>query len=331
MEDEIFDTIIIGGGPAGCAAAVYAARKSLKTLLITESFGGQSIMSDDIQNWIGELHISGFDLAKKLEAHIRAYQNVLTIKSPEKAIDLETVQCPPDEKRFCDFKVKTNKGKYIGRSIILATGARHRKLQVVGEEEYANKGLSYCSICDAPLFAGKKVAVIGGGNSGLEAVQDLLPYTAEIYLLEMSNSIRGDQTTLGEIKKNPKLKEIILNAQTLEIIGDTLVTGIRFKDLVSGVEKILQVGGIFIAVGSTPNSEFTKNLVQLDPHRQVMVNIKNATTSHPGIFAAGDVTDDPYKQNNIAVGDGVRAALSAYQYLLSRQKRSPAEEEVLTG
>ncbi|MBI3103462.1 FAD-dependent oxidoreductase [Candidatus Daviesbacteria bacterium] len=326
MEGEIFDTIIIGGGPAGCAAAVYTARKSLKTLLITQAFGGQSIMSDDIQNWIGEVHISGLDLAKKLEAHVRAYPNILTVKSPEKAIGLETVQCPPGEIRFCDFKVKTDKGEYIGKSIILAAGARHRKLQVPGEDRYENKGISYCSTCDAPLFAGKKVAVVGGGNSGLEAVQDLFPYATEIYLLEMGNSIRGDVSTLEETKKHPKLKEIILNAQTLEIIGETLVTGIKFKDLVSGTQNLLKVNGVFIAVGSVPNSEFVKNVVQLDAHGQVMVNIKNAATSHPGIFAAGDVTDDPYKQNNIAVGDGVRAGLSAYQYLLNRQKKSPAEE-----
>lgn len=326
MMEGKFDTIIIGGGPAGCAAAVYTARKRLRTLLITESFGGQSIISDDIQNWIGEPHISGVELAKKLEAHVRSHPEMVEVKQPEKVLQIKTVNID-DPKRFCDFEAKTDKGSYVGKSIIVASGARRRRLNIPGEEKFEGKGVAYCSICDAPLFANRKVAVIGGGNAGLEAAQDLLAFASEITLLEHGDSIRGDTATFEEIKKNPKLKEVILNAQALEVTGDTLVTGLKYKDRLSAEEKVLEIGGVFVEIGSVPNSEIVKDLVQLDEHSQIMVNFRHATTSHPGIFAAGDVTDDPYKQNNISSGDGIKAALAAYNYLLSREKRSPAEEK----
>lgn len=309
-----FDVIIIGGGPAAVAAGVYAARKQLKTLLITESFGGQSIVSDDIQNWIGEIHISGLDLAKKLEAHVRSYPDVLEVKSPEKVVSVST-----------SFEVTTDKGVYKSKTVIVASGARRRKLGIPGEDKFEGRGVAFCSTCDAPLFRDKKVAVVGGGNAGLEAVQDLFPYALEITLMDGGPSLKGDPSTLDEIKKNPKLKEVILNAKSKEIIGETLVTGLKYE--VDGQEKLLEVGGIFVEIGSLPNSEIVKDLVQINDHGEIMINAKHATTSHPGVFAAGDVTDDPYKQNNISAGDGVRAALAAYNYLLNREKKSPAEEK----
>ncbi len=322
---DVYDTIVIGGGPAGCAAVVYAARKRMRSILITESFGGQSIVSDDIQNWISEPHISGLELAKKLETHIRSYPDVVEVKMPEKVVEIKSIAC--SEERICDFEVKTDKGSYPAKTVILASGARRRKLGIPGEDKFEGKGVAFCSTCDAPLFRDKKVAVVGGGNSGLEAVYDLFPYALEIYLLEYGETLRGDPATIEEIKKNPKLKEIILNAQPLEIIGETLVTSIRYKDRQTKEEKVLEVGGIFVEIGSVPNSEMVKNLVQLDDHKQVVINSKHATTSHPGIFAAGDVTDDPYKQNNISAGDAVKAALAAYNYLLKRGKQSPAAEK----
>lgn len=322
---EPFDVIIIGGGPAGVAAAVYTARKKLKILLITESFGGQSIVSDDIQNWIGETHISGLDLAKKLEAHMRSYPDTVEVKSSEKAVGVKSIQC--NEDRICDFEITTDKGVYKSKTVILASGAGRRKMDIPGEDKFEGKGVAYCSTCDAPLFRDKKVAVVGGGNAGLEAVQDLFPYASEIYLIERGETLRGDPATIEKIKKNSKLKQIILNAQTLEVLGDSLVTGIKYKDLKTGEEKTLGVGGIFVEIGSVPNSEIVKDLVQLDDHGQIMVNFQHATTSHPGVFAAGDVTNDPYKQNNISAGDGVRAALAVYSYLLNREKKSPAEEK----
>lgn len=321
----LYDIIIIGGGPAAVAAAVYTARKRLKTLVITESFGGQSIVSDDIQNWIGEPHISGFDLAKKLEAHVRAFSDMVEIKMPERVAKVETLKCT--EGRVCDFTVTTEQGnKYDGKAVILAAGARRRKLGVPGEEQLNGKGVAYCSTCDAPLFSGKKVAVIGGGNAGLEAVVDLFQYASEVYLMEYGESLKGDPVTQEEIKKNPKLKEIILNAQTVEVLGDKFVSGIKYKDQKTNEEKTLAVEGVFVEIGSVPNSEMVKDLVELDKYGQVKIDSKHASTSHPGIFAAGDITDDPYKQNNVSVGDAVKAALAAYAYLQQREKTSPAAD-----
>lgn len=321
----MYDVIIIGGGPAAAAAAVYTARKRLKTLVITESFGGQSIVSDDIQNWIGEIHISGFDLAKKLEAHVRSFPDMVEIKMPERAAKVETLKCS-EPGRICDFTVTTEQGnKYDGKAVILAAGARRRKLSVSGEDQLSGKGVAYCSTCDAPLFSGKKVAVIGGGNAGLEAVVDLFPYASEVYLMEYGEALKGDPVTQEEIKKNPKLKGIILNAQTVEVLGDKFVSGIKYKDRKTNEEKILAVDGIFVEIGSVPNSEMVKDLVELDKYGQVKIDSKHASTSYPGIFAAGDITDDPYKQNNISVGDAVKAALAAYAYLQQREKISPIQ------
>ncbi len=321
----LYDVIIIGGGPAAVAAAVYTARKKLKSLLITDSFGGQSIVSDDIQNWIGDTHISGIDLAKKLEAHVRSYTEVLEIKTSEKVMEVKSVKCEEAE-RICDFEVKTDKGSYNCKAVVVAAGARRRRMGIPGEDQFEGKGVAFCSTCDAPLFGGKKVAVVGGGNAGLEAAQDLFKYAQEVYILEFGDKLKGDPVTVDEIKQNPKLKEIILNAKTLEVLGDKFVTGIKYQDTKTNEEKTLEVGGIFVEIGSVPNSEMVKDLVQLDPHGQIMINFQHARTSHPGVFAAGDITDDPYKQNNISVGDGVRAALSAQAYLQNREKTSPAAE-----
>lgn len=319
----LYDIIIIGGGPAGAAAAVYTARKKLKTLLLTESFGGQSIVSDDIQNWIGEQHISGFDLAKKMEEHVRAFPDAVEIKMPELANRVRAISSESSA-RANDFEVATDQGGvYEGKAVIVTSGARRRKLNVPGEEKFNGKGVAYCSTCDAPLFAGKRVVVVGGGNAGLEAVQDLFPYAAEVVLLIRGDALKGDQVVQEEIKKNPKLA-IVFNAEIQEILGDQFVSGVRYKDNKTNEEKTLEAGGVFVEIGSVPNSEIVKGLVDIDQWGQVVVNAKHATTSTPGIFAAGDVTDDPYKQNNISVGDGVRAALAAYNYLLQRKKESPA-------
>src|SRR3989344_788084 len=310
----LYDLIIIGGGPAGAASAVYAARKKLKTLLLTESFGGQSVVSDDIQNWIGEQHISGFDLAKKMEDHIRSFGDAVEIKMPEFA---QSVKKAGD-----NFKIITDQGEYETKAVILAIGASRRKLNVPGEQKFEGKGVVYCSTCDAPLFEGKTVAVIGGGNAGLEAVVDLFAYAPKIYLLIRGDSMKGDPATQEEVKNNPKV-EIIFNADTKEIVGDKFVSGLRYKDSKSGEEKELSLEGVFVEIGSTPNSEIIKDLVELDQWGQVKIDSKHASTSVPGIFAAGDITDDPYKQNNISAGDAVKAALAAYAYLQKRQKQPP--------
>lgn len=315
----IYDVIIVGGGPAGCAAAVYTARKKLKTLLITESFGGQSIVSGDIQNWIGEPSISGFDLAKKLENHVRAFAEMVEIKTPEKVLEIKALNCTAE--KICQFEVKTKKeGVYQGKTLILAAGASRKKLGIPGENRLNSKGVAYCATCDAPLFEGKKVAVIGGGNSGLEAAVDLFPYASKIYLLEFTDTLKGDPVTQEDVLKNPKV-EIILNAESKEVLGENFVGGLKYLDRKNNQEKILEVEGIFVEIGSVPNSDIAKGLVEMDKYEQVLVDSKLGTTSHPGIFAAGDITDDPYKQNNISAGDGVKAALAAYNYLLKIDKK----------
>lgn len=323
-----YDIIIIGGGPAGVASAVYAARKRMRALLITESIGGQSEVSADIENWIGTPHISGFDLAKTFEAHVKAYPDMVEIKTPERVVSVQSVKCIGDgEERVCDFEVSTDKGvSYYGKTVMLAAGARRRKLGVPGEDTFAGRGVAYCSTCDAPLFSGKKVAVIGGGNAGLEAVEDLFPYAAEVYLVEYGEVLKGDAVTQEHVKANPKLKGILLNSQTMEIIGEKFVTGLKYKDKKTGEEKVLPVDGVFVEIGSIPNSEIVKNLIQIDTYGQVIIDSKHGTTSQPGVFAAGDITDDPYKQNNISAGDAVKATLAAYAYLLRREKTSPAVE-----
>ena len=265
-----------------------------------------------------------------MEAHVRAFSEVIDIKIAERVTEIKSIRCSSQE-RICDFEVKTDlptgqagQGAYEGKALILAMGARRRKLDVPGEEKFNGKGIAYCSTCDAPLFSGKKVAVIGGGNAGLEAVVDLFPYASEIYLLHRGDALKGDPVEQEEIKKNSKLKKIILNAEPVEIEGDKFVSGIKYKDIKTGQIESLPVEGVFVEIGSVPNTEAVKDLVELDNWGQIIINAKHASTSHPGIFAAGDITDDPYKQNNISAGDGVRAALAAYSYILKREKQPPA-------
>jgi len=322
----MYDLIIIGGGPAAVAAGVYAARKKLKTLVITETFGGQSMVSDSIENWIGTKTISGFDFAEALEGHLRAQASV-EIKMPEKVTAVHEIPST-DVKRPHDFEVQTDQGNsYQAKALIVTSGSRRRRLGVPGEDKFEGKGVAYCSTCDAPIFSDKRVAVVGGGNAGLEAVVDLFPYASEIYLVHRGEQLKGDAVTQEEIRKNPKV-EIILNAQTQEIVGDKFVTGLRYQDSKSGETKELPVDGVFVEVGAVPNSDMVKGVVELNPFGEVVIDHRTAATSKPGIFAAGDVTDELYKQNNISAGQGITAALSAYSYLLGINKRSPTAEKV---
>lgn len=302
----MYDTIIIGGGPTGAAAAVYASRKKMKALLIATEFGGQSVVSPDIQNWIGEPHISGVELAQKLESHVRGQEGI-EVKSPEKAVKIEKVDG--------GFKVETDKGEYATKTVIVGSGARHRRLNVPGEVEFDGKGVAYCATCDAPMFRGKAAVVIGTGNSGLEAVRDLVPYASAIYLLNRGEEIKGDPLTFEKLQSEPNFKGVISNAETTEIIGKTFVTGLKYKDLKSNTIKQLEVSGVFVAIGAVPNSEFVADLVDLNNYKEIILDHRTSATSCPGIFAAGDVTDEIFKQNNISAGDAVKAALSAYEYV----------------
>ena len=301
------DFLIIGGGPAAVAAGVYAARKKLKTILITEEWGGQSVVSAGIENWIGTKNVSGIEFAKMLEEHVRAQEDI-EIVVPDRVAKVEKI----DE----HFKVSTEKGNaYDTKTVFVGSGAHRKKLGVPGEKEFDGMGVAYCSTCDAPMFKDKDVVVVGGGNAGLEAVLDLVPYAKNIWLLEHSNGLKGDPVTQEKVKSSDKIKEIIFNAETLEILGDKFITGLKYKDIKTAEEKRLDVGGVFVEIGSVPNSDMVKDLVETNKYGEILIDSKNARTSQLGIWAAGDVTDDPFKQNNISAGDAVKAALDAYNYL----------------
>ena len=302
----MYDLIIIGGGPAGIAAGIYASRKKIKSLLITDSFGGQSIVSDKIENWIGEKEISGFELAKKLENHLKSQQGIEILEN-ELVSKIEKIEN--------GFKVFTNNNKvFETKYILVASGSSHRKLNVLGEKEFEGRGVFYCATCDAPLMKNKTAAVIGGGNSGLEAVLDLIPYASSIYLLEYGEKLKGDAITQEKIKSNPKV-QIITLAQTIEITGENFVSGLKYKDRQTNEIKELKVDGVFVEIGSTPNSFLVKDLVNLNNFEEIIVDPKTQQTSLFGIWAAGDVTDFPYKQNNIAVGQAISAILNINDYL----------------
>lgn len=302
----IYELLIVGGGPGGVAAGIYAARKKIKTALVTDVFGGQSLVSASIENWIGTKSVSGFDLGKMLEDHLRA-QGDIDILDGDLVIEVKDADGI--------FKVKTKNGKELeAKYIFLASGSRRRRLGVPGEDKLEGKGVAYCSICDAPLFRGKEVAVVGGGNAGLEAVLDLLQYAVKIYLMERSEALKGDPVTQEKIKADTKV-EIITQVQVSEILGDTAVTGLRYKDLKTGEDKELAVGGVFVEIGAVPNSEFVKELVELNKFGEVVVDHKTQRTSHPRIWAAGDVSDVLYKQNNISAGDAVKAVLNIYEQI----------------
>jgi alkyl hydroperoxide reductase subunit F len=318
MGPNLYDTIIIGAGPAGAAAAVYAARKRLRTLLITADFGGQSMVSASIENWIGEISITGQELAEKLRKHVEAQRDV-EIQTREKVTTVK-------EGQGCIFEVGTDKGAiYRAKTLIIASGGRRKRLKVPGEDRLDGKGVAYCSTCDAPFFQDRDVAVVGGGNSALETVMDLARYANKIYLLIRGDRPKGDPAMLEKVRKFPQL-QIVNHTEVQEILGDQDVKGLRYEDRETGESQGLDVTGVFVAIGSAPNSDFIRDLVDTNQDGEILIDHKTAQTSKKGIFAAGDVTNDPFKQNNISAGDGVRAALSAYQYIINVKKYSPCAD-----
>ena len=303
----MYDLIIVGGGPAGAAAAVYAARKQLKTLLMVQEWGGQSNVSLDIHNWIGTPSVSGADLAKMLKTHVEKHVgDYLTIKSPSLAAKLEAAA----EK----VTVTTDKGEaFEAKSLLIASGSRRRKLEVPGAAEYDQKGLTYCASCDGPLFAGQPVAVVGGGNAGFESALQLLAYCPTVYLLSRGETLRADEISVAAAKQNPNFK-LILNAVPSAVEGAQFVTALKYKDA-SGTEQKLDVGGIFVEIGLLPNSEWLGEVVKLNEIKQIVADPMTQRTSHPRVWAAGDVTDGRYHQNNIAAGDAVKALEDIYMAL----------------
>jgi len=301
---RIYDLIIIGAGPAGITAAVYAARKKMDTLVVTKDIGGQAAWSGDIQNYTGYQFISGPELAEKFEEHMRKFN--FDIRENEEVTKLAA--------RQNNFLVKTDKNSYRAKTVIVASGKKSRELAVSGEKEFKNKGLVYCATCDAPLFSEDDVAVIGGGNAALDATLQLMKIANYVYIINRSNSLRGDEIMQEKIKKSKKVS-ILNNSQVIEILGDNFVNAIKIEK--DKKEETLAVQGIFVEIGLIPNSDFAVDLSKTE-RGEIKINNKNETNI-PGIFAAGDVTDIFEKQIIIAAGEGAKATLSVFRYLSSRK------------
>ncbi len=301
----IYDLIIVGGGPAGIAAGVYAARKKLNTLLIAESFGGQSVIAAQINNFIGFKSISGVELKNVLENHLRDQQGI-EIKEGGKVSKIG--------KTAGGFLVSIGEESFKSKTLLIALGSGYKKLNIPGEKEFEGRGVFYCSICDAPLMSGKIAVVVGGGNSGLYAVLDLIPYAEKIYVLEYSDVFRADQVYIDKAKKSGRV-EFITMAKISEIIGDKFVSNIKYEDRNNGEIKELKVGGVFVVIGYQPNSLLIKDIVEFNQQGKIIVNCKTQQTSCEGIWAAGDITDVLYGQINIAIGDAVKAVLNINDYL----------------
>lgn len=287
-------------------AGIYAARKKIKTLLIAESFGGQSIIAAEIQNFIGFKSISGLELSKLIQEHLKVQQGI-EIK--------DQILVSQIKKNGNGFIVKTSMTEtFETKTILLGLGNRYRELNVEGEQKFKGRGVFYCATCDAPLMKNKIVAVVGGGNAGFESVIQLLPYASKIYVLEYMEAPKADPITQEKAKQSGKV-EVITMAQVKEVFGDEFVKGIKYEDRRNNEMKELLIQGIFVAIGYQPNSDLVKDLLELNQSGQIVIDTKTQKTSCEGIWAAGDVTDGLYRQYNIAIGDSIKAVLNIYDYL----------------
>ncbi len=313
-----YDVLIVGGGPAGAAAAVYAARKGIRTGVAAERFGGQVNDTLAIENYISVLETDGPKFAAALEAHTRAYGvDIMNLQRADKLI-------PAAEPGGLISVQMANGATLQSKTVILSTGARWRNVNVPGEAEYKNKGVAYCPHCDGPLFKGKRTAVIGGGNSGVEAAIDLAGIVAHVTLIEFADQLKADAVLVNKLKSLPNVT-IHTNAQTTEITGaDGKVNGLKYKDRATNVEHLVPLEGVFVQIGLVPNTEWLKGTVELSKFGEIIVD-SHGRTNIPGVFAAGDCTTVPFKQIVIAAGDGSKAALSAFDHLIRMPVVAAAE------
>jgi alkyl hydroperoxide reductase subunit F len=304
-----FDVLIVGGGPAGAAAAIYAARKGIRTGIVAERFGGQTLDTLGIENFISVKETEGPKFAAALEAHVRAYD--VEIMNGQRVVSL----LPATRQGGEIALTLTNGAQLKSRTVILATGARWKNVNVPGESEYRTKGVAYCPHCDGPLFKGKRVAVIGGGNSGVEAAIDLAGVVASVTVIEFADQLKADAVLVNKLKSLPNVT-IHTSAQTLEITGDgQKVNGLRYKDRISGEEHTVALAGVFVQIGLVPNTEWLKGTLDLSKYGEIVIG-SHCETHLPGVFAAGDATTVPFKQIIIATGEGAKAALSAFDHLI---------------
>ena len=312
-----FDVLVVGGGPAGAAAAIYAARKGIRTGVAAERFGGQVLDTLSIENFISVPHTEGPKLAAALEQHVRGYD--VDVMNLQRA----TALVPAGDDGLVEVKLD-NGASLKSKSVILSTGARWRQMNVPGEDQYKNKGVAYCPHCDGPLFKGKRVAVIGGGNSGVEAAIDLAGIVAHVTLIEYDSELRADAVLQRKLATLPNVR-IVTSALTTQVHGDgEKVTGLSYKDRNSDAQHDVDLEGVFVQIGLVPNTEWLHGAVALTPRGEIEVDHRGET-SQPGVFAAGDVTTVPYKQIVIAMGEGSKAGLSAFDYMI---RTVPAEEAV---
>jgi alkyl hydroperoxide reductase subunit F len=309
---DAFDVLVVGGGPAGAASAIYAARKGIRTGVASERFGGQVLDTMSIENFISVSHTEGPKLVAGLEQHVRDYE--VDVMDLQKAVKLIPAAQPGGL-----IEVELENGASLkSRTVILATGARWRQMNVPGEDEYRNRGVAYCPHCDGPLYKGKRVAVIGGGNSGVEAAIDLAGLVAHVTLIEFDSELRADAVLQRRLASLPNVR-IVTSALTTEVRGDgAKVTGLHYKDRNNDAQHVIDLEGVFVQIGLVPNTEWLQDSVALTPRGEIEVDYRGQT-SVPGVFAAGDVTTTPYKQIVIAMGEGSKAALSAFDYLIRQE------------
>ncbi|KKR91444.1 MAG: Alkyl hydroperoxide reductase, F subunit [Candidatus Falkowbacteria bacterium GW2011_GWA2_41_14] len=301
----IYDLAIIGGATSGLTAGIYAARKKLNAIILTKEIGGQTIQTESIENFPGFENISGMELIGKIKAQVLKYGLPVKSGSGVRVIS----------KKEDMFEVETESGEKItAKSVIIATGKNPRRLNVPGEKEFENKGVVYCSTCDAPLFGGKDVVVVGGGNSGLGSAFDLLKYANNVFVMETADKLRGDELLQEKLKASGKVV-FMTNVDVKEIKGTKFVEEVVYFDKKTGEEKTLKAQGLFVSVGWSPSSSFAKGFVEMNEYEEIVINQKTNETSVKGVFASGDVTDIKYKQCIIAAGEGAKAALSVYDYL----------------
>lgn len=308
MENNTYELLIIGGGPGGVSAGVYAARKRIKTILVTESFGGQSIESDGIQNWIGTINISGLDLAKAMEAHLRAY-----------AKDTVDIMLGKRIKSVAqhggNFKAILETGEeIIAKTVLVTAGSTRRKLDIPGSREFENKGITYCASCDGPLYSDSDVVVVGGGNAGFESAAQLAAYCKKVYILHKNESFKADEVTVEKVLSKENVAPV-LNAEITSVEGDKFVTAINYRDKTTGTIVKLPVSGVFVEIGLLPQTSFLGEIAEKNQIGQIIVDPKTQRSKTLGIWAAGDCTDGLYHQNNIASGDAVKALEDIYLFL----------------
>ncbi len=314
---DVFDLLVVGGGPAGASAAIYSARKGIRTGVIAERFGGQVLDTLSIENFISVKETEGPKLVSALEQHVKSYDvDVMSLQRASALIPGELIE------------VKLESGASLkAKSVVIATGARWRELNVPGEKEYRNKGVAYCPHCDGPLFKGKRVAVVGGGNSGVEAAIDLAGIVAHVTLLEYDVKLRADEVLQRKLRSLPNVT-VITQAQTTEVTGDgNKVNGLRYTNRQTSETKTIELEGIFVQIGLLPNTDWLKDTVALSRHGEIEVDARGQT-SVPGVFAAGDVTTVPYKQIIIAMGEGSKAALGAFDHLIRTSAPAATEEKL---